>query len=572
MERWLLGAASVIVLVSLWSCVEGGTLPLAPGESTGVALNLSLIPSAADGDALPIHRIRVVTLRYEDGAVLDETVQEVSPSDAEWEVLVSVSPPVYGTIELLLYLIHVSDSGSEAVQFSGRTGPVELVQGEQLSPDVPIVRGPLANLSTTSVSISSAPTQMLEGESVELSAVTTTNDGAEPQVFWASLDDAVLEMTDQTAQALSIGLARVVASAGAFADTTEIMVLSSDTIVPTVVSTNPASGATGVPLGVRVSATFDEDLDPGSITAQTFLLTDSLGAPVSGSVAYAARVATLTPDAPLDSLAEYTVRLTTGVTDLVGNPIADDVTWSFTTAASASLLSSFDPGLGTLVAIAFDDVTGNLFIHDDFSDAIWEYTTTGTQVAPSVQRPGPSSNDIDLDFLLNQDVVGTTTVPANVLLAHNGEVTPGVLYAIDKDDGVVFDSVAIQSSGNPVGGAYHPQRGTFFSVVWNTDLIEEIDLSDGSVLASFTVRPAGVPTYDVFFGDLEVDPATGNLIIVSSAQNTIRIMDASGVFVRDIDVGGLGINGMSGVAWDASTSTAWISSTNGTVYQVGGVG
>ena len=66
--------------------------------------------------------------------------------------------------------------------------------------------------------------------------------------------------------------------------------------------------------------------------------------------------------------------------------------------------------------------------------------------------------------------------------------------------------------------------------------------------------------------------ATGELVIVSSAQNTIRILSSSGGFIRDIDVGGIGITGMSGIAWDGSTGTAWITSTHGGVYQVSGIG
>jgi hypothetical protein len=57
---------------------------------------------------------------------------------------------------------------------------------------------------------------------------------------------------------------------------------------------------------------------------------------------------------------------------------------------------------------------------------------------------------------------------------------------------------------------------------------------------------------------------------VSDTQNTIRVMTPDGSFVRDIDVGALGLSGMSGLAFDDNSGEAWVSSTNGTVYRLGG--
>jgi len=59
---------------------------------------------------------------------------------------------------------------------------------------------------------------------------------------------------------------------------------------------------------------------------------------VAGAVTYAAasEAATFTPAAPLASSTSYvvTIRGVAAVTDLAGNPMAADYTWSFTTAAA----------------------------------------------------------------------------------------------------------------------------------------------------------------------------------------------------------------------------------------------
>jgi uncharacterized delta-60 repeat protein len=104
-----------------------------------------------------------------------------------------------------------------------------------------------------------------------------------------------------------------------------------DTIPPTVVGRSPAPDATGVPTTAVVVATFSEAVHPSSVTAATFALVGPDATPVSASVSAAGDAATLTPAAPLAWSTTYTAHLTTGVTDLAGNPLGADVTWSFTT-------------------------------------------------------------------------------------------------------------------------------------------------------------------------------------------------------------------------------------------------
>ncbi len=109
-----------------------------------------------------------------------------------------------------------------------------------------------------------------------------------------------------------------------------------DSTPPTVVSTAPAAGASAVATSTSVSATFSEAMAPASITTTSVTLRTGTTT-IAASVAYASQVATLTPNVPLASSTTYTATVkggSSGVKDLAGNPLASDLTWSFTTAAA----------------------------------------------------------------------------------------------------------------------------------------------------------------------------------------------------------------------------------------------
>ena len=241
-------------------------------------------------------------------------------------------------------------------------------------------------------------------------------------------------------------------------------------------------------------------------------------------------------------------------------------------ANAQTLEGSFNPGIGPLVGIAYDPPSGNLFLYPDFSASILEYTPSGSQVPPDIANSGPGSNDYDLDFTPETVTIGGTPVPANTLLVINAENTgTQTLFALNKDTGAVLASLNVTgASGQKVGGAYHAGRNSLFVLGWNTDIVTEMDPATGALLNSFPVRPGGSPAFDVFFGDLEVNQNSGNLYLVSDNQSTIRELTPTGGFVQDIAVGGLGVTGMSGIAFNDAAGEAFITSTNGTVYHLGG--
>jgi methionine-rich copper-binding protein CopC len=106
---------------------------------------------------------------------------------------------------------------------------------------------------------------------------------------------------------------------------------AADTTPPTVTSRSPAPGATGVAASANLTATFNEPVQPASIS---FTLTGPGGTPVPAAVGYdaASRTATLNPSADLTASTSYTATVS-GARDTAGNQLPAPVSWSFTTAA-----------------------------------------------------------------------------------------------------------------------------------------------------------------------------------------------------------------------------------------------
>lgn len=110
-----------------------------------------------------------------------------------------------------------------------------------------------------------------------------------------------------------------------------------DSTPPTVLSTVPGSGATGVPLNQMIAVAFSEAMDPSTVTTATFAVTDASLNPVVGTVTYDAtnHIATFRPTSDLSASMLYAAEITTGATDLAGNALAAAHGWTFTTGTSA---------------------------------------------------------------------------------------------------------------------------------------------------------------------------------------------------------------------------------------------
>ena len=109
--------------------------------------------------------------------------------------------------------------------------------------------------------------------------------------------------------------------------TTEKAPAVPDTIPPQVVSTEPADGATDVIPTVQIQVVFSEKV---KVPHSAFSLKDENGASVSGSRSVSGSTFTFIPQNPLAFNTTYTATITTAVTDLAGNHLAQNYSFSFT--------------------------------------------------------------------------------------------------------------------------------------------------------------------------------------------------------------------------------------------------
>ena len=123
---------------------------------------------------------------------------------------------------------------------------------------------------------------------------------------------------------------------------------SPDVTAPVASSTAPVNNELNVATGRTINVSFNEPMDPATITTANFLVAGLGATPIIGTVSFDAsnNTATFTrinhlttpvtfhptPMSNLDLSTTYTATLTTGVKDMAGNPLANSLVWSFTTA------------------------------------------------------------------------------------------------------------------------------------------------------------------------------------------------------------------------------------------------
>ena len=141
-------------------------------------------------------------------------------------------------------------------------------------------------------------------------------------------------------------------------------------VCPLVVSTIPASGAVGVPLNQVVSATFNEQMNPATITSSSFTLTSGVAVGmkaavvIDGVVTYSGVTATFTPSLPLTPNTTFTGRMKSLVKDLMGNALQTDYVWTFTTGIQPTVVL-VDPVVSAINVVLNKIVTATFSVPMD---------------------------------------------------------------------------------------------------------------------------------------------------------------------------------------------------------------
>jgi hypothetical protein len=234
---------------------------------------------------------------------------------------------------------------------------------------------------------------------------------------------------------------------------------SADTTRPTVLSTIPEDGDIDVVLDTSVSVTFNEAMDPLSITTASFTLEDGLGL-IGGAVTLVGSTAVFHPTSDLDSETEYFATVTTDATDLAGNALAADYLWSFTTGLD------LDAGAPEVILTnpedAEIDVPIDTTVNATFSEAMDPLSITTATF--ELTGPGPT---VVLGTVLYDvmSLIGTFTPDADLLpqTTYTATITTGAEDL--AGNGLAADYVWSFSTGETYVGLLGVDLGTLSTFV-----------------------------------------------------------------------------------------------------------
>jgi len=248
---------------------------------------------------------------------------------------------------------------------------------------------------------------------------------------------------------------------------------------PTVISVAPPNSASGICQNSVVVATFSEAMNPSTINITTFTLTAGATA-VSGAVTYdpSTFVATFTPSSNLIVNTLYTATITTGAQDLLGNSLASDKVWSFTTATVSCQASTVPLGTaGNFKVLAGSTVTntgpttiagGDLGLSP--GSAVTGFPP-GTLIPPAVMHvtdPTAAQAQIDLTTAYNYaaGLPGGAVLPGDM---KGLTFTPG-LYKTSSTVMLSAGNVTLDAQGN-ANAVFIFQIGSTLTTLGSTQVI-----------------------------------------------------------------------------------------------------
>lgn len=200
--------------------------------------------------------------------------------------------------------------------------------------------------------------------------------------------------------------------------------------VETMLRTGPVNGATGISIKGYAYGVFPGIVDPASVTASSFLLTDPLGGQVPG-VAKLRGLHTVVfyPAAELNVSTQYTAKLAAGIrTTDAGSTLTSDLTWAFTTAATRTATIQIGDG-------EFDDLNGLA------TDADGNVFATGT-----LETLNPATHEVNAELLLTKLAPDGRVIWQTTFTAANAQPS-GVTIKIDNNKDAI---VLTQRHGDPL--------------------------------------------------------------------------------------------------------------------------
>lgn len=226
-----------------------------------------------------------------------------------------------------------------------------------------------------------------------------------------------------------------------------------DTTAPTVSSTNPVNGATGVAV---ITATFSEPMSASTITVATFSVTGPGATAVLGTVTYnsATNMARFTPTNALVASTSYSATISVGAKDAAGNAMATSKVWTFTTSATSS--AQLAPILGatsTFVILAGSTITstGPTVLTGDMGVSPGTAVTgfpPGTLTGSTHAGDATSAAAMAALTVAYNDAAGRTLAPVTVSGNLGGLTLPPGLYKSTSSLAISSGDLTLDAQGD----------------------------------------------------------------------------------------------------------------------------
>jgi hypothetical protein len=243
-----------------------------------------------------------------------------------------------------------------------------------------------------------------------------------------------------------------------------------------VLSTNPSAGGTGVCGNAAINATFNVPsgmrMDPTTISTATFTVAGPPPVPVSVTAASVVldsatgRIATFTPQSPLNAGTTYTAKIkggASGVKDLSipANILASDFTWTFTATGACQTPGQPPAGqssipLGSAASFgAFGGSAGTTnqglltVVNGDIGTTAVSTAVTGFHDA----GPGCTYTETPLNVGLVNGKIYTAAPPPTVACPSEGTPQTFAIATAARADALVAYNALVAQPGGPDPGA-----------------------------------------------------------------------------------------------------------------------
>lgn len=299
-------------------------------------------------------------------------------------------------------------------------------------------------------------------------------------------------------------------------------------VCPSILTTNPINGATGILANQSISATFNEKMDPLTLGQECFEL--SAGNKVLGLLKYNDSLASISfiPSSNLLPNTTYTARIKTSVRDMRGNALQKDYVWMFSTGLHLTPLVLSTIPSNNEMEVVKNQVISATFNHlmdpNSIKDSSFKVSLNGVPILGVVSYADSTAMFTPLNDLL-PNTSYTATITTMVKTLNKGNMLNDFSWTFSTKSQLgpnppILNSVS--RFGIMAGVGIANQAG--FSVINNMD----VGISPGVRSSVSGFPPAIINNGAIYASDDITPPLVGAMLILAKAD-----LMAAYIYARD---------------------------------------